>query len=721
MRLGRSTFALAAVIIAAAAAPAGAAERPPAVPGARAAIVIDARDGTVMFAKHPDAERAIASTTKLMTALLALERAKPGDVFTAPAYHALPAESRINLREGERMTVHDLLEALLLESANDAAETLAVGISGSREAFVEEMNARAAELGLEHTSYANPIGLDEAGNYSSARDLAKLARALLQRPRFARIVDMPEAELESGARPRVVDNRNDLISAYPWVSGVKTGYTANAGNVLVGSAKGPGGARVISVVLGEPTETARNSETLALLRWGLGRFHRVRVLDPRRMVAQADIEYYDEQRPPGSTARRGRHHSRRPARPAARERARRGEGATDGWRPSRYRDSADRWEAGAARGACHGREGPRSGDIAGAPIVAGDPLDLASSRRHRRRRRACIPQAALPYTDRPMIITVTLNAAIDKTLAVPNFRLGHRHRAVEQTAMAGGKGVNVARALRALGQPVIATGVAGGPTGTRIVEHLTEEGILNDFVRIREESRTSTAVVDPTNGEQTEINEHGPHVTEGELELFVDKLLYLAKGAAVCVVSGSLPRGVGSDLYGRLIEEMKRLDVVTVLDSEGEPMSIGTRKGPAIVSPNELEAEGLVGHEFSDEEDRRTAVGEMVALGAREAIMTMPDGCMAMLNDGGERSLYRATLEPLEPVSSVGSGDAFLAGFVAARYAGRDVEECLRFAVACGAESTQHFGAGVVEQREVERLAPDVRVERLETPALTVG
>ena len=113
-----------------------------------------------------------------------------------------------------------------------------------------------------------------------------------------------------------------------------------------------------------------------------------------------------------------------------------------------------------------------------------------------------------------MIITVTLNAAIDKTLAVPNFRLGRRHRAVEQTAMAGGKGVNVARALRALGQPVIATGVAGGPTGTRIIEHLTEEGILNDFVRIREESRTSTAVVDPTSGEQTEINERGPQVSD---------------------------------------------------------------------------------------------------------------------------------------------------------------------------------------------------------------
>jgi serine-type D-Ala-D-Ala carboxypeptidase (penicillin-binding protein 5/6) len=294
VKLRRRTLAVAAVIAAVAAAPAGAAEAPPAVPGARAAIVIDARDGTVMFAKHPDAERAIASTTKLMTALLALEQARPSDVFTAPAYDAMPAESRINLRAGEQMTVHDLLEALLLESANDAAETLADGVSGSREAFVEEMNARAADLGLEHTSYANPIGLDEAGNYSSARDLANLARVLLRRPRFARIVDMPEAELESGARPRMVENRNDLISAYPWVSGVKTGYTANAGNVLVGSADGPGGARVISVVLGEPTEAARNSETLALLRWGLSRFQRVRVLDPRRMVAQADIEYHDD-------------------------------------------------------------------------------------------------------------------------------------------------------------------------------------------------------------------------------------------------------------------------------------------------------------------------------------------------------------------------------------------------------------------------------------------
>jgi serine-type D-Ala-D-Ala carboxypeptidase (penicillin-binding protein 5/6) len=289
-------LAAAAVLAAALPGSAAAAERPPSVPTAQSAIVMDARDGTVMFAKRPDSERAIASTTKLMTALLTLEEADPRDVFTAPEYDAAPAESRINLRRGERMTVQDLLEALLLESANDAAVDLAENIAGSREAFVERMNERAGELGLDHTSYANPIGLDDPGNYSSARDLATLARRLLRNRRFARIVDSPEATLESGSHPRVVQNRNDLVAAYRWVDGVKTGYTLNAGNVLVGAgAHGPR-ARVVTVVLGEPTEAARDADTLKLLRWGLGRFSRVRVLNRRRALANADIEYRGDER-----------------------------------------------------------------------------------------------------------------------------------------------------------------------------------------------------------------------------------------------------------------------------------------------------------------------------------------------------------------------------------------------------------------------------------------
>jgi len=323
-----------------------------------------------------------------------------------------------------------------------------------------------------------------------------------------------------------------------------------------------------------------------------------------------------------------------------------------------------------------------------------------------------------------MIVTVTLNAAMDRTMAVPNFRRGQRHRATEQTSMAGGKGVNVARALKALGQPVIATGVAGGHTGTRIIEHLTEEAILNDFVRIREESRTSTAVVDPTNGEQTEINEKGPSVSESELELFVDKLLYLAKGAAVCVFSGSLPRGVPDGLYAQLIADINRLGVLTVLDSEGEALRLGTRAEPGVVSPNEPEAEELVGHEFSDDEDRSLAMHEIVELGAADALMTLPTGCLALLRvPGQERVLYSAQIDPgvVETRSTVGSGDAFLAGDVSARYGGSPPEDCLRFAVACGAESTQHFGAGVLEPREVGRLLSDVEVGTLQAPPVEVG
>ena len=275
-------------------APAHAAERPPPVPGAQAAIVVDGRNGELMFRKNSGERRPMASTTKLMTALLTLERTRPRAVFTAADYDAAPVESQIGLRPGERMTVHDLFEALLLESANDAAATLAEGVSGSVDEFVADMNERAAELGLEDTSYANPIGFDDPGQYTTASDLATLTRRLLGRPRFARVVDMPVAELESGSRPRTIDNRNTLVAAHPFVNGVKTGHTLGAGYVLVGSARGAGGARVVSVVMGEPSEAARDAETLALLRWGIRRFQRVRVVDRRRAMARADIEYRDE-------------------------------------------------------------------------------------------------------------------------------------------------------------------------------------------------------------------------------------------------------------------------------------------------------------------------------------------------------------------------------------------------------------------------------------------
>jgi D-alanyl-D-alanine carboxypeptidase (penicillin-binding protein 5/6) len=226
-----------------------------------------------------------------MTALLVLESGKLDRTFTAPAYNALPAESKINLRRGERMTGHDLLTALLLESANDAAVDLAVGVSGSRDAFVAKMNRRARSLGLRNTHYANPVGLDSPSNYSSARDLATLARRLLTNPTFAATVDRPRATLRSGDHVRVLRNRNLLIGRYPFVDGVKTGHTNHAGYILVGAAHGHGG-KVVSVVLGEPSEGARDADTLALLRYGIGQYRRETILRPGRTVARVKVAHH---------------------------------------------------------------------------------------------------------------------------------------------------------------------------------------------------------------------------------------------------------------------------------------------------------------------------------------------------------------------------------------------------------------------------------------------
>jgi 1-phosphofructokinase family hexose kinase len=320
-----------------------------------------------------------------------------------------------------------------------------------------------------------------------------------------------------------------------------------------------------------------------------------------------------------------------------------------------------------------------------------------------------------------MIITVTLNAAIDKSLSVPNFRIGRRHRTVEQRTMAGGKGVNIARTLKALGQPVIATGFAGGATGTHIVEQLTEESILNDFVRIREESRTNTSVLDPTTGEQTEINERGPTVSEREVELFADKLLYLARGAAIVVFAGSLPPGVDPGLYASLIHDLARMEVTSVVDTDGEPLRQAVRAEPDVVSPNVLEAEELVGHEFAGEEERSLVVREIAALGPHEAIMTLPDGCFAQILLDGHPCLKRVRIAPREPVARRGSGDAFLAGYLSARYESRPPDQCLRFGVACGAESTGRLGAGLIDPREARRLLGEVELIDVEPVASEVS
>jgi 1-phosphofructokinase family hexose kinase len=314
-----------------------------------------------------------------------------------------------------------------------------------------------------------------------------------------------------------------------------------------------------------------------------------------------------------------------------------------------------------------------------------------------------------------VIVTVTVNAALDRTLTVPVFQIGYRHRSSEVLTLAGGKGLNVARALKTLEVPVVATGLSGGRTGTRIVEELTSEAILNDFVRIAGESRTSTAVVDPTAGTYTEINEWGPEVSAAELEMLMDKVRYLSRGADFVVLSGTLPRKVPTSFYADAIRDAARHDVRVVLDSEGEPLQVAAQAGPFLVSPNQAEAEQLVGQELEDDDDFLMALDAIAELGPQNVLITLPNGCFARLRFGRRTKRFRAFAPHVEPVSGVGSGDVLLAQFLAAILEDRSTEEAVRLAVAAGAASVREVGAGRFDPQLAATLGADVEVAELQT------
>jgi len=313
-----------------------------------------------------------------------------------------------------------------------------------------------------------------------------------------------------------------------------------------------------------------------------------------------------------------------------------------------------------------------------------------------------------------VIITVTPNAAVDKTLTVPNFETGFRHRASESLTLPGGKGVNIARALKTLGEPVVATGLVGGRAGQLIVEGLQRENILNDFVHIAGESRTSTAVVDPTTMKQTEVVEYGPVVTEDETAALLDKIDYLARGARFIILAGSLPRKVSEDFYATVLGRIRRHRCFMALDSAGEPLRRGVRGRPNLVAPNLREAEDLVGHEFHDDHDLVDATRIVCEMGARNSIIKTRHGCVARFQVGRKQRVFRASVVRLEHVvSTVGSGDAFLAGFVSARFRKLDLAECLRYGLAAGAANTQRYGAGVLDAALADELLESAEVEEL--------
>lgn len=277
----------------------------------------------------------------------------------------------------------------------------------------------------------------------------------------------------------------------------------------------------------------------------------------------------------------------------------------------------------------------------------------------------------------------------------------------------GGKGVNVARVIKRLGQPVIVTGFVGGRTGERVIAELECEDILCDFVRIEGETRTSTAVLDPAAGTATEINEYGPQVAAGELQLLCDKLDYLSKAAQLIVLAGSIPQGLESDIYSALISKLRRAGVAILLDTYGEPLRRGLKAAPDMVFPNQVETETVIGHEISTIEEYVAAARELRRMGAVSTVVHGRELVAAQIKTAEGLVTLVARPPRVEVVSAVGSGDSLLGGYAAACLDGKSAAECLRFGIGCAVANTMCYGAGLFAPEDAYHLAEQVQWEEL--------
>ena len=310
-----------------------------------------------------------------------------------------------------------------------------------------------------------------------------------------------------------------------------------------------------------------------------------------------------------------------------------------------------------------------------------------------------------------MILTVTLNAAVDRTLVVPSLTLGHRHRAPESIALAGGKGINVARALRTLDVPVLATGLVGGRNGDAIRDGLAEAAIPFDLVEISSPSRTSTAIVDPTTGTQTEINEHGPAVSPEEAREFSRRLLFLVEYATAVVFAGSLPTNLDENFLANLVRKTSTEGLYTVVDAPPTVLKATLKASPSLVSPNQHEAESAAGFDFIEGDDFFRGLYRLVELGAKNACITSPEGYSYLTTEGG---VILARAPNVEALSTIGSGDAYLAGLLAGLLHRKlSPVEAVRLAAGCAAANAETLGAGLFEAQRAEELAGAVQVEVL--------
>ena len=269
---------------------------------AKAWIVIDARSGEPLAGHAVNRHLPMASTTKMMTAYLAVRNLPFREKVRAVDYQADPAESLMGLEPGQEVSVRDLVYGLMMVSGNDAAVTLAKAVSGSQRAFVDLMNETARQLGLKDTSYQNPVGLDGPRHYTSAADLAKLGQVVMSMPRLRRIAGARVAKLTSYRPPLTIETTDSFLRENAWAQGIKTGHTLSSGYTLASDGRRKA-TELIGAVIGAPTEAARNGETVRLLDWGFAQYEKKVPIRVERPVATIPVRYEEEDLPVNSKRR----------------------------------------------------------------------------------------------------------------------------------------------------------------------------------------------------------------------------------------------------------------------------------------------------------------------------------------------------------------------------------------------------------------------------------
>ena len=309
-----------------------------------------------------------------------------------------------------------------------------------------------------------------------------------------------------------------------------------------------------------------------------------------------------------------------------------------------------------------------------------------------------------------MIITVTLNPAVDQNLELERLTPGDTNRVLDSRIDPGGKGINVSRVLRELGRESLAAGLASGSLG-RFIEHsLLEQGILCDFVHTRGQTRTNLTVLDETAHETTVLSYRGPEVDPRHMQTLETRLRRFISAGDWLVVAGSIPPPIEPEAYARLIQLGRQLGAHTVLDADAEALAAGLSGQPELVKSNHHEAERLLDRSLEDDTSLREAAEEMRNAGAATAIITAGSrGAVAV----GEEGAWWSRPPRTEVVSAVGAGDALLAGLLMKLEEGAGMEEALRWGTAAGAAACLTPGTQLCRRDDFTQLLPDVRVKRI--------